>query len=129
MLGSPQLNRSDEHGERRAPLEVSTLTAEQTNMAYSSTLLTHGTALGLVVATGDAPENGRINPPVMRRFFHDAALGIDEWLRKLPGVPAGFALIGLGKFDSARRCSRRGGTLTGRVRTEVQRQHVSERLP
>lgn len=129
MLGSPQLNRSDEHGERNAPLEVAALTAERTDMAYSSTLLTHGTAFGLAVATGDAPENGRINPPVRHRFFHDAALGIDQWPRKLPGVPAVFALVDLGKFDSARRCSRRGGTLTGRARTEVQRQHVSERLP
>jgi cation-transporting P-type ATPase F len=42
-------------------LEQETLLAERTNMAYSSTLVTYGTAAGLVVGTGDHTEIGRIN--------------------------------------------------------------------
>jgi Ca2+-transporting ATPase len=35
--------------------------ADRTNMAYSSTLVAHGTAAGVVVATGDETEIGRIH--------------------------------------------------------------------
>jgi len=35
--------------------------AERTNMAYSSSLVTYGTAVGVVTATGDATEMGRIS--------------------------------------------------------------------
>ncbi len=42
-------------------LKQETLLAERSNMAYSSTLITYGTAAGLVVATGDHTEIGRIN--------------------------------------------------------------------
>ena len=38
-----------------------TLLADRTNMAYSSTLVTYGIATGVVVATGDSTEIGRIN--------------------------------------------------------------------
>ena len=37
------------------------LLADRTNMVYSSTLVTYGTASGVVVATGDQTEIGRIN--------------------------------------------------------------------
>ncbi|MGB5443098.1 MAG: HAD-IC family P-type ATPase, partial [Gammaproteobacteria bacterium] len=37
------------------------LLADRTNMAYSSTLVTYGTAAGVVVATGDGTEIGQIN--------------------------------------------------------------------
>jgi cation-transporting ATPase F len=37
------------------------LLAERRNMAYASTLVTYGTATGLVVATGDSTEVGRIS--------------------------------------------------------------------
>ncbi len=44
-----------------APVEASTLLADRHNMAYSSTLVIHGTGKGVVVATGDRSEIGRIN--------------------------------------------------------------------
>ena len=37
------------------------LLADRTNMAYSSTLVTYGTAAGIVIAAGDATEIGQIN--------------------------------------------------------------------
>jgi magnesium-transporting ATPase (P-type) len=43
------------------PLQIDTPLAERDNMAYSSTLVTYGTAAGLVVETGDNTEIGQIN--------------------------------------------------------------------
>ncbi len=43
------------------PLPAQTLLAERTNMAYSSTLVTYGTAVGVVVAIGNQTEVGKIN--------------------------------------------------------------------
>jgi Ca2+-transporting ATPase len=43
------------------PLEEGTVLADRRNMAYSSTLVIHGTGRGVVVATGDRSEIGRIN--------------------------------------------------------------------
>jgi Ca2+-transporting ATPase len=43
------------------PLAVDILLADRTNMAYSSTLVTYGIAAGVVVATGNGTEIGRIN--------------------------------------------------------------------
>lgn len=43
------------------PLPQDTVLADRHNMAYSSTLVTYGTATGLVVAIGDQTEIGRIN--------------------------------------------------------------------
>jgi cation-transporting ATPase F len=42
-------------------LAQETLLADRNNMAYSSTLVTYGTGAGIVVATSDATEIGRIN--------------------------------------------------------------------
>ncbi len=42
-------------------LDQETVLADRSNMAYSSTLVTYGTARGIVVATGDRTEIGQIN--------------------------------------------------------------------
>jgi len=42
-------------------LAQDTVLADRNNMAYSSTLVTYGTGAGVVVATGDGTEIGRIN--------------------------------------------------------------------
>ena len=42
-------------------LEKNTVLADRSNMAYASTLITHGVTTGLVVATGDDTEIGKIN--------------------------------------------------------------------
>jgi cation-transporting P-type ATPase F len=42
-------------------LPAETVLADRTNMAYSSTLVTYGTASGIVTAIGNATEIGRIN--------------------------------------------------------------------
>ncbi len=44
-----------------APVEEDAALGDRRSMAYSSTLVIHGTAKGLVVATGDRSEIGRIN--------------------------------------------------------------------
>ncbi len=46
---------------QRGVLPRETLLADRVNMAYSSTLVTYGIASGVVVATGDGTEIGRIN--------------------------------------------------------------------
>ena len=64
------------------PLE--TALADRRNMAYSSTLITYGTGSGVVVATGDQTEVGRINEliagadvlatPLTRKIAHFSAV-------------------------------------------------------
>ena len=44
-----------------SPMEEETVLADRHNMAYSSTLVIHGTGRGVVVATGNRSEIGRIN--------------------------------------------------------------------
>jgi len=46
---------------RMADLAHDTVLAERANMAYSSTLVTYGTGVGVVTATGDGTEIGRIS--------------------------------------------------------------------
>lgn len=48
-------------GKFTEPLPHNTLLADRTNMAYSSTLVTFGNGLGIVVETGDRTEIGLIN--------------------------------------------------------------------
>jgi Ca2+-transporting ATPase len=42
-------------------LDTNTMIGDRTNMAFSSTLVTHGTGSGVVVDTGDGTEIGKIN--------------------------------------------------------------------
>jgi len=62
-----QINESALTGEslpaakRRSVLPPETPLGDRANMAYSSTLVTYGTGTGVVVATGDATEIGRIS--------------------------------------------------------------------
>ena len=46
---------------RPATLDTSVVLADRCNMAYSSTLVTYGSGLGVVVETGDGTEIGLIN--------------------------------------------------------------------
>lgn len=65
-------------------LSQETLLADRTNIAYSSTLVSYGTATGVVVATGDATEIGYINEliasadtlatPLTKKITHFSAL-------------------------------------------------------
>ncbi len=57
-----------------APLEEAAVLADRRNMAYSSTLVIHGAAKGLVVATGDRSEIGRINRMIAAASVIDTPL-------------------------------------------------------
>lgn len=56
------------------PLPDDTILPERTNMAYSSTLVTSGIATGVVVATGDHTELGRINEMIAHADILDTPL-------------------------------------------------------
>ncbi|GKT11559.1 MAG: cation-transporting P-type ATPase F [Thiomicrorhabdus sp.] len=66
-------------------LPKETVLAERNNMAYSSTLVTYGTGLGLVIATGDHSEMGRINVMVAEAAIlaTPLTLKITEFSQKL----------------------------------------------
>ncbi len=66
------------------PLGHATLLADRTNMAYGSTIVTHGTGTGIVIATGDKTEVGHISrlissahdlaTPLTRKIAHFSQL-------------------------------------------------------
>ena len=66
-------------------VEVDAMLGDRHSMAYSGTLVTYGTGLGLVVATGDATEIGRINKllssvsPLVTPLLRQIA-GFSRWL-------------------------------------------------
>ncbi len=55
-------------------LDPDTVLADRRNMAYSSTLVTYGTALGVVTATGDKTEIGRISEMIANTETLDTPL-------------------------------------------------------
>ena len=55
-------------------LEPDTVLADRRNMAYSSTLVTYGTAMGVVTATGDKTEIGRISEMIANTETLDTPL-------------------------------------------------------
>jgi cation-transporting ATPase F len=57
-----------------APVDESTVLADRHNMAYSSTLVIHGAGKGVVVATGDRSEIGRINRMIASATVIDTPL-------------------------------------------------------
>jgi Ca2+-transporting ATPase len=57
-----------------APVDETTVLADRHNMAYSSTLVIHGTGKGVVVATGDRSEIGRINRMIASAHVIDTPL-------------------------------------------------------
>ncbi len=78
-----------------ATLDSTTLLADRCNMAYSSTLVTYGTALGVVVETGDHTELGLINRMIASTTDLETPLTqkISQFSRLLLWVIIGFALL------------------------------------
>nr|AQQ74900.1 hypothetical protein [uncultured bacterium] len=85
----------------KATLPLETELADRTNMAYSSTLVTRGHGIGVVVATGDATEVGRISKligaaeelqtPLLRKIASFSRLLL--WV--ILGIAAAAFVIGL----------------------------------
>lgn len=76
-------------------LPLATVMADRLNMAYSSALVNYGTALGVVVAIGDATEIGRINRLMTSAESLETPLTrkMTEFSRLLLWVIIGFALL------------------------------------
>lgn len=74
-------------------LEPEAVIADRRNMGYSSTLVTYGTARGIVVATGDESEIGRINALISSAEILDTPLTqkIDHFSKILLYVILGMA--------------------------------------
>jgi cation-transporting P-type ATPase F len=83
------VEKSDERLRSDCPL------AERGNMAYASALVSYGTGAGLVVATGDATEVGRINQLIQeaRDLKTPLTRKIDQFSKVLLIVIVGMALV------------------------------------
>ncbi len=77
------------------PLPAETVLADRRNMAYSSALVTYGQAVGVVVATGDATEVGRISELISTTLELETPLlrKIAEFSKVLLYVIIGLAVI------------------------------------
>lgn len=108
-----------------APVEKSAWTVDEdaslgdrTNMVYSGTLVTYGTAVGIVVATGDKTEFGRIGKllnemedtytPVMHDLFGTDNLTLKEWALVICVGITTFFLMELDKCFQRRLAEKRG---------------------
>ena len=102
-----QINESALTGEsvavekRTETLGGDTLLADRVNMAYSSTLVTYGTGVGVVIAIGDHTEIGRINELI------STAEVLDTPLTKRMAAFSQVCLCdsGHGRADFGRGCS------------------------
>jgi Ca2+-transporting ATPase len=76
-------------------MEADTVIADRRNMGFSSTFVTHGTARGVVVATGDHSEIGRINALISAAEILETPLTrkIDSFSRILLYVILGMAAL------------------------------------
>ncbi|MGR8934122.1 MAG: cation-transporting P-type ATPase [Gammaproteobacteria bacterium] len=76
-------------------LSVDTVLADRLNMAYSSTLVTYGSAMGLVVETGDRSEIGRINKMIAAAAELETPLmrKISAFSKVLLWVISGFSAV------------------------------------
>ena len=83
------VEKGDERMRRDCPL------AERGNMAYASALVTYGTGAGLVVATGDATEVGKISQLIQeaRDLKTPLTRKIDQFSKVLLIVIVGMALV------------------------------------
>lgn len=77
------------------PLATNTLLAERSNRAYASTLVTYGIGTGVVVATGDSTEIGRINRMIASAETLETPLTqkMTQFSKLLMWVIIGFALL------------------------------------
>jgi cation-transporting ATPase F len=80
---------------RTGPLPAGTVLAERCNTAYSSTLVTYGTGVGMVVETGDRTELGRINRMIAEAADLETPLTgkIRQFSRLLMWFILGLALV------------------------------------
>ncbi|WP_020482824.1 cation-transporting P-type ATPase [Methylomonas sp. MK1] len=80
---------------RLATLEATTVLADRCNMAYSSTLVTYGSGLGVVVESGDRTEIGLINRMIASATDLETPLTqkISQFSRLLLWVIIGLAVV------------------------------------
>ncbi|WP_239649735.1 HAD-IC family P-type ATPase [Methylocucumis oryzae] len=78
-----------------ATLEVTTVLADRYNMAYSSTLVTYGSGLGVVVESGDRTEIGLINRMIASATDLETPLTqkIGQFSRLLLWIILGLAIV------------------------------------
>lgn len=79
------------------PLPQDTVLAERRNLAYSSTLVTYGTAYGMVIATGDETEIGQISEMIASASILETPLTrrIRQFSQMLVYVILGFAALAM----------------------------------